>query len=126
MVHTTKAEEFLRKAVELPSFAGGAFDFISMCPPYLLVSYPELFDLLNRSSLIHPGTILFAEYPKQLYKEIPETVGGLVQVWELCLPFSLMLPYAPKSEPCGLPFPSGQEPQIRQDAHCCLRAKGFC
>ena len=51
-----------------------------MCPPYLLVSYPELFDLLNRSKLLHPGSILFVEYPKQLTAEIPETVSGLVQV----------------------------------------------
>jgi hypothetical protein len=53
IVHTNKAEEFLNKAVSVPRFAGGAFDFISMCPPYLLVSYPELFDLLNRSQLLH-------------------------------------------------------------------------
>ena len=84
IVHTVKAEAFLQKAIDLPRFAGGAFDFISMCPPYLLVSYPELFDLLNRSHLTHPGTILFVEYPKQLTAEIPATVCGLVQVrnWE--------------------------------------------
>lgn len=61
IVHTTKAEDFLRKAIDLPRFAGGAFDFISMCPPYLLVSYPELFDLINRSQLVHKGTLLFVE-----------------------------------------------------------------
>lgn len=66
MVHTSKAEDFLRRAVELPRFAGGAFDFVSMCPPYLLVSYPELFDLLTKGQLLHPGTILFVEYPKQV------------------------------------------------------------
>jgi 16S rRNA G966 N2-methylase RsmD len=46
----------------------------------LLVSYPELFDLLNRSKLLHAGSILFVEYPKQLTSEIPDTVAGLVQV----------------------------------------------
>jgi hypothetical protein len=41
-----------------------------MCPPYLLVSYPELYDLLEGSPLIHDRTILFVEYPKQLSKEV--------------------------------------------------------
>ena len=30
-----------------PGYGGGPFDFISVCPPYLLVSYPELFQLLE-------------------------------------------------------------------------------
>jgi 16S rRNA (guanine(966)-N(2))-methyltransferase RsmD len=80
LTHTSKAEEFLRRARELPRFAGGAFDFISMCPPYLLVSYPELFQLLEGSPLIHPGTILFVEYAKQLSDQVPLTVGPLQRV----------------------------------------------
>lgn len=80
MVHTMKAEEFLAKALQLGRFAGGAFDFISMCPPYLLVSYPQLFSLLEKSPLLHERTILFVEYPKQLAAEVPATVGPLVQV----------------------------------------------
>eukprot|EP00798_Chlamydomonas_sp_ICE-L_P023723 gene23723-9275_t len=80
VVHTFKCEDFLKKALQVPRFAGGAFDFISMCPPYLLVSYPELFGYLEKSALIHPGTIMFVEYPKQLSNEIPKTVGPLVQV----------------------------------------------
>jgi hypothetical protein len=43
-----------------------------MCPPYLLVSYPELYDLLEGSPLIHDRTILFVEYPKQLSKEVSQ------------------------------------------------------
>lgn len=78
--HTTKAEEFLRKAIELPRFAGGPFDFISCCPPYLLVSYPEIFQLLDKSPLIHPGSVLFVEFPKQLQQEVPDKVGPLVRV----------------------------------------------
>ncbi|MEW5312951.1 MAG: hypothetical protein WDW38_004548 [Sanguina aurantia] len=79
-IHTTKAEDFLRRAIELPRFAGGAFDFISVCPPYLLVSYPELFDLLERSPLVHQGSIVFVEYPKQLSHEVPQTLGPLTAV----------------------------------------------
>jgi 16S rRNA G966 N2-methylase RsmD len=51
-----------------------------MCPPYLLVSYPELFQLIGRSGLLHQRTILFVEYPRQLSAQIPETVGELVRV----------------------------------------------
>ena len=42
-----KAEAFLERAVAAPGYGGGPFDFISVCPPYLLVSYPELFQLLE-------------------------------------------------------------------------------
>ena len=42
-----KAEAFLERAVSAPAYAGGPFDFISVCPPYLLVSYPQLFQLLE-------------------------------------------------------------------------------
>ena len=106
--HTMKAEEFLQKAVDVPRFAGGAFDFISMCPPYLLVSYPQLFELMSKSRLLHEHSIFFVEvrgfkadsshstnalstlltrmlhdpmqYPKQLAHEVPETINGLIQV----------------------------------------------
>ena len=79
-VHSTKAEDFLRKSIALPRFAGGAFDFISVCPPYLLVSYPELFDLLARSPLLHASSIVFVEYPKQLAQQVPATLGPLGKV----------------------------------------------
>lgn len=68
------------RAQSVPRFAGGAFDFISMCPPYLLVSYPELFKLLEGSPLLHDRTILFVEYPRQLMSEIPDTLGALSKV----------------------------------------------
>lgn len=48
-----KAEDFLKRANDLARFAGGAFDFISVCPPYELVSYPELYELLEDSPLLH-------------------------------------------------------------------------
>ncbi len=43
----------MNAATNLPS---GAFDFVSVCPPYLLVSYEELYDLLDVSPLIHEVT----------------------------------------------------------------------
>lgn len=47
-----KAEQFLKTARLGVGFAGGAFDFISVCPPYLLVDYNELYDLLEASPLV--------------------------------------------------------------------------
>lgn len=78
--HASKAEDFLRRSAAVPRFAGGPFDFISVCPPYLLVSYPELFELLDASPLVHPGTLLFVEYPKQLAHQIVDSIGPLQRV----------------------------------------------
>ncbi|GLC76407.1 hypothetical protein PLESTF_001777400 [Pleodorina starrii] len=80
VIHTMKAEDFLRRSIDLPRFAGGPFDFISVCPPYLVVSYPELMDLLERSPLLHERSIVFVEYPKQLAHQVPPTLGSLVTV----------------------------------------------
>jgi 16S rRNA (guanine(966)-N(2))-methyltransferase RsmD len=80
VVHTMRAEDFLAKAVQYPKYAGGAFDFVSLCPPYMLVSYPELFDLFDRSQLLHERSIMFVEYPKQLRNQVPETLGPLEMV----------------------------------------------
>lgn len=47
----------MERAAGAPTFAGGAFDFISVCPPYLLVSYPQLFQLLEvRTFAYVPGS----------------------------------------------------------------------
>ena len=61
-----KAEDFLRRVATTPRAAGGAFDFVSVCPPYLLVSYEELYDLLDVSPLLHPGSVVLVEYPRRL------------------------------------------------------------
>jgi len=80
VTHTTRAEDFLRRAQGSPRFAGGAFDFVSVCPPYLLVSYPELFDLFEGSPLLGPSTVALVEYPKQLSHEVRATLGPLRRV----------------------------------------------
>jgi 16S rRNA (guanine(966)-N(2))-methyltransferase RsmD len=77
-----KAEDFLKRSIDYPHYAGKPFDFISVCPPYQLVSYPELFDLLSRSPLVHSKTYILVEYPKQLKEEIPDQIttvlGGVL------------------------------------------------
>ena len=44
-------------------FAGGAFDFISVCPPYLLVDYNELYDLLENSPLVRQSMLMALYLP---------------------------------------------------------------
>jgi 16S rRNA G966 N2-methylase RsmD len=76
-VHCMKVEDFLRRALAVPSFAGGPFDFVSITPPYMLVSYTEIYDLLDNSSLIHPRSVVIVEYAKQNIPEIRNIVGPL-------------------------------------------------
>jgi 16S rRNA (guanine(966)-N(2))-methyltransferase RsmD len=98
ITHTSKAEEFLRRAKDLPMYAGGAFDFISMCPPYLLVSYPELYDLLEGSPLVHEGTIVFVEFPKQLMGQMRDRIGPLHKVREKSYGRTWVATYAATSD----------------------------
>ncbi len=53
------------------------FLLCSVCPPYLLVSYEELFDLLSTSPLLHSGSVVFVEYPQSASRLIPDTLGPL-------------------------------------------------
>ena len=49
----------------------------SVCPPYLKVSYEELFGLLEKSPLLHKETFVVVEYPAKTKFKLPETVGPL-------------------------------------------------
>lgn len=80
VVHTMRAEDFLARGAKVPRFAGGAFDFISVCPPYELVSYPELYDLLEVSPLLHAQSVVLVEYPKKLVAQVRDTIGPLVKL----------------------------------------------
>ena len=64
-------------------------------PPYLLVSYPELFGLLEASPLLHSRSIVFAEYPKQLRHEVPDTLGPLERVRDRKYGRTFIAVYAP-------------------------------
>ena len=58
-----RAEDFLKAALRVERFAGGAFDFISVCPPYLLVDYNELYDLLENSPLVRQSMLMALHLP---------------------------------------------------------------
>mmetsp|Transcript_2752 Transcript_2752/g.6884 ORF Transcript_2752/g.6884 Transcript_2752/m.6884 type:complete len:429 (+) Transcript_2752:103-1389(+) len=95
-VHQMRAEDFLSKAAATPRFAGGAFDFVSVCPPYLLVSYPELFALLDASPLLHAGSHIIVEYPKELAHQIPDAVAGLPKFRDRRYGRTFMAMYGPE------------------------------
>lgn len=80
-VHAMTVEAFIAEAEKSLRLAGGAaFDFISVCPPYEKVSYPELMASLERSPLVKPGTLLVVEYPKYEKKANPERLGRLAKI----------------------------------------------
>lgn len=76
-VHQSSVEDFLRRSLEVPSFAGGPFDYISVTPPYMMVSYTELYDLLDQSALVHDRSVVIVEYAAQNKPEVRQTVGPL-------------------------------------------------
>ena len=76
-VHQQAVDSFLGRAVEVPGFAGGAFDFVSCCPPYREVSYPDLLASLAQSPLLHERSWLLVEYAKENAEEIPDALGPL-------------------------------------------------
>ena len=58
----------------------------SVCPPYLKVSYEELFNLLEDSPLLHEETYIVVEYPTKISFSLPEKIGPPVpaerqEVW---------------------------------------------
>jgi 16S rRNA G966 N2-methylase RsmD len=77
VVHQEKVEDFLVRSNQTPALVGGAFDFVSVTPPYLLVSYPELYDLLDESPLIHNGSTVIVEYSAQNKADIRDSIGPL-------------------------------------------------
>ena len=52
----------------------------SVCPPYLAVSYKELFSLLEDSPLVHDNSVIFVEYPQSVKRSIPEKLGPLTLI----------------------------------------------
>ena len=55
---------------------GGAFDFVSCCPPYQAVAYPALMAQLARSPLLHAGSWLVVEYPFEDRASLPDRLDG--------------------------------------------------
>ena len=73
-VHTTTAQAFLER------HAGPAYDYVSVCPPYVKVEYGELLDAVAASSVLHPHSVVIVEYPSRAAGRLPIQLGGLVRL----------------------------------------------
>ena len=74
-MHTAKVENFLSQHKNSAKAAGGAFDFVSFCPPYYKVSYPEVLAQLDQSPLIAEHTIVVVEYARSQKPEMTAAIG---------------------------------------------------
>lgn len=70
-----RALDFERRALSRGVCGGN-----SVCPPYMLVSYAELFRLLQDSPLITASSLVVVEYPKAESKSIADELGDLVKL----------------------------------------------
>ena len=74
-VHTAKVETFLEQHKRSAKAVGGAFDFVSFCPPYYRVSYTDLLTQLDESPLIADHTVLLVEYARSQKPEMKAAIG---------------------------------------------------
>ena len=59
-------EQFLDRLIQLPEYRTGPFDFISICPPYQQVSYPDLQQQIENAGIVDENSVIFMEYPRQV------------------------------------------------------------
>lgn len=95
-IHSTRAELFV------DSYRGRPFDFISVCPPYVKVSYTELLAAMSRAAsdegrLFHDGSVVIVEYPGRAAREIPHVLGPLVRVRDRKYGRTNVAVYGPRS-----------------------------
>lgn len=101
-------EDFLDRLIRMPQYSSGPFDFVSVCPPYKQVSYPELQQQIEDANIIHEDSVIFMEYPKQvrsktkcyryvgfqLKHEIRDSIGPLMKVKDRSYGRTLLAVYA--------------------------------
>lgn len=77
-VHRRKVEEILAN----PKLLGheGAYDLITVTPPYPTTTYPALLQTIATSPLVAEGTMVVIEHPNSV--ELEDEVGPLVRVRE--------------------------------------------
>uniref|UniRef100_A0A1D2A256 Uncharacterized protein n=2 Tax=Auxenochlorella protothecoides TaxID=3075 RepID=A0A1D2A256_AUXPR len=77
-VHVARVEDFLKRSGRRS--AQRPYDFVSVCPPYELVDYSLLYELLGESPLLHEETFVLMEYPLRLRHLILPTLGPLTKL----------------------------------------------
>lgn len=80
-IHTMGVESFLDRVEKTEArHVGGAFDYISVTPPYEAVVFAELMALLDRSPVVSANTCMVVEYPLRSKHELPESCGPLAKI----------------------------------------------
>ncbi|KAJ4707544.1 Methyltransferase [Melia azedarach] len=76
-IHTIRVENFIERAEQ---FVGkdGAFDYISVTPPYTAVDYGVLMGEISKSALVGKDTFIVVEYP--LRTDMLDSCGCLVKI----------------------------------------------
>ncbi|XP_031114950.1 uncharacterized protein LOC116019024 [Ipomoea triloba] len=93
VIHTVRVENFLEQAEH---FVGkyGAFDYISVTPPYMEVDYGVLMNQVSKSSVVGEDTFIVVEYP--LRTDMPDSCGGLLKISDRRFGRTHLAIYGPK------------------------------
>lgn len=77
-VHKRKVEEIL----DNPKLLGhtGAYDLITVTPPYPTAKYPALMESIANSPLVGEGTVVVVEHPRE--SDLEDTIGPLERLRE--------------------------------------------
>ncbi|CAJ2665576.1 unnamed protein product [Trifolium pratense] len=92
VIHTVRVEKFFERAEQ---FVGnsGAFDYISVTPPYEVVDYAVLMRLISESPFLGEDTFMVVEYP--LKTDMLESCGDLVKITDRRFGRTLLAIYGP-------------------------------
>ncbi|KAF8399374.1 hypothetical protein HHK36_015239 [Tetracentron sinense] len=77
VIHTVRVEKFLERAEQLVG-KDGAFDYISVTPPYMAVDYSVLMGQISQSAFVGEDTFVVVEYP--LRTDMQDSCGCLVKI----------------------------------------------
>ncbi|KAL5725372.1 hypothetical protein ACHQM5_008524 [Ranunculus cassubicifolius] len=92
VIHPLRVESFLERAEKLAG-EDGAFDYISVTPPYTAVDYGVLMAQIANSSLIGENTFIVVEYA--LRTDMLETCGSLVKISDRRFGRTILAIYGP-------------------------------
>ncbi|CAH9122717.1 unnamed protein product [Cuscuta epithymum] len=93
VIHNVRVENFLEQAVHLVE-KYGAFDYVSVTPPYAEVDYGILMHQVANSSVVGDDTFIVVEYP--LRTDMPDSCGGLLRVSDRRFGRTHLAIYGPK------------------------------
>ncbi|KAE9590395.1 putative 16S rRNA (guanine(966)-N(2))-methyltransferase [Lupinus albus] len=93
VIHTVRVEKFFERAEQ---FVGnnGAFDYISVTPPYTQVDYGVLMRQISESPLVGEDTFIVVEYA--LKTDMLDSCGSLVKITDRRFGRTLLAIYGPK------------------------------